>query len=297
MDIKSFLRCAGNFIVYRTPALWPNILYLKIRYYFMCGRTLELDNPQTYNEKLQWLKIYDQHDEYTSMVDKYMAKGYVKERIGDGYVIPTLGVWDRFSDIDFNILPNQFVLKTTHDSGGVVIIKDKSTLDMKSAEHVLTRSLRHNYYLANREYPYKNVPPRIIAEDYLVDESGVELKDYKFFCFNGIPRAIQVDYDRFVGHKRNMYDTEWNRLPFTLEYPTDWNKEISKPDNLSEMLDISAKLSRGIPHVRVDLYNVRGRVYFGELTFFHGGGYESFTPECWNKTFGEWIVLPLGHKG
>lgn len=291
-ELHSFLRRAGNFIVYRTPAIWPDILYLKLRYFFKCGCTLKLDNPQTYNEKLQWLKIHDQHDEYTIMVDKYLAKSFVKERIGGEYVIPTLGVWNKFSEIDFSILPNQFVLKTTHDSGGVVIVKDKSSLNMKIAEQVLTKSLHHNYYLANREYPYKRVPPRIIAENYLIDESGVELKDYKVFCFNGVPRAIQVDYDRFVGHKRNMYDTEWNRLPFTLEYPTDWNIEIAKPVNLSKMLDISAKLSKGIPHVRVDLYNVSGHIYFGELTFFHGGGYESFTPECWNKIFGDWIDLP-----
>ena len=288
----SLLQIIGNTIVYNTALLWPDELYIKLRFYFMCGYLPNLRTPQNYNEKLQWLKVNDYHEDYSVLVDKYEVKSHVESIIGSEHIIPTIGVWDSFQNIDFDNMPNQFVLKTTHDSGGVVIVKDKQSFDCQKAAKLLTKSLRNNFYKYNREYPYKSVKPRIIAEEYLVDESGQELKDYKFFCFNGVPKVIQVDYDRFNGHKRNMYDTEWKRLPFTLGFPTDWKRDFSKPKNLDLMLDIASRLSKNIPHVRVDLYNVDGHVYFGELTFFHGGGYEKFTPKEWDHTFGDWIVLP-----
>lgn len=265
--------------------------FVRWEYFFQVGRFPNLDNPKTFNEKLQWLKLNNIHPEYTKLVDKYLAKQYVEQQIGSGYIIPTLGVWNDFTEIDFSKLPNQFVLKTTHDSGGVAIVKDKSTVDMRKIRRRIERSLRHNYYYDNREYPYKDVKPRIIAEKYMVDESGTELKDYKIFCFSGVPKIIQVDYDRFVKHKRNLYDTEWNRLPFTLKFPTDWNREFNKPKNLDKMLEIAAKLSVGYPHLRVDLYNINGNIYFGELTFFHGSGHEKFTPDEWNLKLGDWINL------
>ena len=265
--------------------------FVRWEYFFQVGRFPNLDNPKTFNEKLQWLKLNNIHPEYTKLVDKYLAKQYVEQQIGSGYIIPTLGVWNDFTEIDFSKLPNQFVLKTTHDSGGVAIVKDKSTVDMRKIRRRIERSLRHNYYYDNREYPYKDVKPRIIAEKYMVDESGTELKDYKIFCFSGVPKIIQVDYDRFVKHKRNLYDTEWNRLPFTLKFPTNWNREFNKPKNLDKMLEIAAKLSVGYPHLRVDLYNINGNIYFGELTFFHGSGHEKFTPDEWNLKLGDWINL------
>jgi len=265
--------------------------FVRWEYFFQVGRFPNLDNPKTFNEKLQWLKLNNIHPEYTKLVDKYLAKQYVEQQIGSGYIIPTFGVWNDFTEIDFSKLPNQFVLKTTHDSGGVAIVKDKSTVDMRKIRRRIERSLRHNYYYDNREYPYKDVKPRIIAEKYMVDESGTELKDYKIFCFSGVPKIIQVDYDRFVKHKRNLYDTEWNRLPFTLKFPTDWNREFNKPKNLDKMLEIAAKLSVGYPHLRVDLYNINGNIYFGELTFFHGSGHEKFTPDEWNLKLGDWINL------
>ncbi len=256
------------------------------------GYELNLEAPQTYNEKLQWMKLFYHNPLYTTLVDKYSVKQYVEERIGKEYLIPTIGVWDRFDDIDFEKLPQQFVLKCTHDSGGLVICKDKSKLDVQKARETITKCLKHNFYYSGFEWPYKNVKPRIIAEKYMVDESGTELKDYKFFCFDGVPKFVQMDYDRFCGHKRNMYDINWNRLPFSLEFPTDLEREFAKPKGLDMMIDIATRLSKGFPHVRVDLYNVDVRVYFGEMTFFHGSGFEHFDPEEWDLKFGKEIKLP-----
>lgn len=266
--------------------------FVKLEYLFEVGSRLDLQKPKTYNEKLQWQKLNNIHLEYSTLVDKYMVKEYVGEKIGMDHIIPTLGVWEEFDEIEFSKLPNQFVIKTTHDSGGVVIIKEKTPEALSCARKIINKSLKRNYYYEHREYPYKNVKPRIIVEKYMVDESGTELKDYKIFCFDGEPKAIQVDYDRFVEHKRNMYDTEWNRLPFTLKFPTDWSREFDKPKNLDKMLEIASILSYGYPHLRVDLYNINGRIYFGELTFFHGSGFEKFTPEDWNMKFGNWIKIP-----
>lgn len=269
----------------------PDKLFLQICYKYYLNEDLNLNHPRTFNEKLQWLKLYDRKPEYTKMVDKYGAKEYVANIVGKDYIIPTLAVYNSVEEIDFETLPNQFVLKCTHDSGGVVVCKDKSKLDKQNAIKLLGDGLKKNFYYQNREWPYKNVIPRIIAEQYMVDESGEELKDYKFFCFDGEPKIVQVDYDRFDNHKRNLYDLEWNRLPFTLEFPTDWNHEIAKPEALGEMIDVARQLSKGIPHVRVDLYHINGKVYFGELTFYHGSGFEKFTPEEWNYTLGEWIKI------
>lgn len=290
-------RCIG---AYLTRHLFSHTLsdesFVRWMYLFEVGKFPNLASPQTYNEKIQWLKLNDVHYEYTRMVDKHDAKDYVKERIGEKYIIPTIAVWDSFDEIDFTSLPSQFVLKTTHDSGGVAIVKDKSTMNVAKIRQKIERSLSHNYFYDSREYPYRDVKPRIIAEKYMVDESGTELKDYKIFCFNGKPKVIQVDYDRFVEHKRNMYDVNWKRLPFTLKYPTDWNREFEMPENLGMMLELASELSAGIPHLRVDLYNINGDIYFGELTFFHGSGHEKFTPEEWNVTLGNWLVLPQNKK-
>lgn len=269
----------------------PDKLFLQICYKYYLNEDLNLNHPRTFNEKLQWLKLYDRKPEYTKMVDKYGAKEYVANIVGKDYIIPTLAVYNSVEEIDFETLPNQFVLKCTHDSGGVVVCKDKSKLDKQNAIKLLGDGLKKNFYYQNREWPYKNVIPRIIAEQYMVDESGEELKDYKFFCFDGEPKIVQVDYDRFDNHKRNLYDLEWNRLPFTLGFPTDWNHEIAKPEALEEMIEVARQLSKGIPHVRVDLYHIKGKVYFGEMTFYHGSGFEKFTPEEWNNTLGEWIKI------
>lgn len=252
-----------------------------------------LDNPKTYNEKLQWLKLNDIHPEYTQLVDKCESKEHVKKIIGDEYIIPTLGVWNSFDEIPFDKLPNQFVLKTTHDSGGVVVCPDKSKLDIRTARRKLEKSLRHNYFYEHREYPYKNVKPRIIAEKYMVDESGTELKDYKFFCFDGKCKMLFIA----SGRRKNeitfdFFDTNFNHLPFKQGHP--WSdKEIKKPDNFDEMVKIAEKLSKGFRHVRVDLYNINGKIYFGELTFFHFSGNVPFVPKEWDYRIGEWLTLPM----
>lgn len=302
MKIKRYLNALYRFITnkdYRFLILsgqgfYDNMddeAYLKRKYKACMGKEIHLDSPQTFNEKLQWLKLHDRKPEYTTMVDKYAVKMYVADIIGEKYIIPTLGVWNHFDEIDFDKLPNQFVLKCTHDSGGIVICKDKNKLDLKSAKKKIEKSLKQNYYWSGREWPYKDVKPRIIAEEYMIDESGYELKDYKFFCFNGEPKMMFIATDRGLDTKFDFYDMEFNHLPFTNGHPNA-NKQIKKPKNYSTMLALSAKLSFGIPHVRVDFYNINGKIYFGELTFFHWSGLVPFEPEEWDYKLGSWLKLP-----
>lgn len=268
--------------------------YLKRAFQIRMGKSLNLKNPTTYNEKLQWLKLYDHNIEYASMVDKYAVKQYVSDKIGNKYVIPTLGVWDNFDDIDFNTLPDRFVLKCTHDSGGLVICKDKSTFNKNKAKKKINSSLNRNYYLTGREWPYKNVSPRIIAEVYMEDEKTAELRDYKFFCFNGEVKAMFIATERQkTGEevKFDFFDANFNHLPIRQGHP---NAKVppKKPECFEEMKELAAKLSLGIPHVRVDFYEVNEQVFFGEMTFFHFSGMMPFEPEEWDYRFGEWITLP-----
>lgn len=268
--------------------------YLSMLYRIKLGKSLNLDAPQTYNEKIQWLKLYDRRPEYTMMVDKYAVKDYVEGIIGKEHIIPTLGVWDKFDEIDFEKLPNQFVLKCTHDSGGLVIVKDKSKLDIAAARVKINHCLKHNYFWGLREWPYKDMKPRIIAEKYMEDESG-ELRDYKFFCFSGVPKAMFIATDRSNPNdetKFDFFDMDFNHLPFTNGHPNA-KREIKKPEGFEEMKQIAAKLSKEVPHVRVDLYNINGSIYFGELTFSHWSGMVPFVPEEWDYTFGSWIKLPI----
>lgn len=301
--IKRILQMSGRFI--SNPEIrfnylakiglfdrWSDERFLKKQYYLTTGKKLDLEHPQTFNEKLQWLKIHDRNSVYTTMVDKHAVKEYVAGKIGGEYIIPTLGVWSHFNEIDFEKLPEQFVLKCTHDSGGIAIITDKAGVDKRAVRKKLENSLKQNYYYLGREWPYKNVPPRIIAEPYLVDESGKELKDYKIFCFNGEPKLVQVDFGRFDVHRRNLYTIGWDYVDASIKFPKDPDTQIPRPPRLEKMLEIAGILSEGIPHVRVDLYSVNGRIYFGELTMYHGGGLEKFTPEELEMRMGEWITLP-----
>lgn len=273
----------------------PEKWYLKRRFLKKVGYPLDLDNPKTFNEKLQWLKLHDRNPLYTKMVDKYEAKKYVADIIGEEYIIPTLGVWNHFDEIDFEQLPEQFVLKCTHDSGSIVICKDKATFDKKAAKKKLERGLRYNYYYAGGfEWPYKNVKPRIIAEKFMVDESRTELKDYKVFNFNGEPKIIQVDYDRFVEHKRNLYTTDWKYIEAAIEFATDESHQIPKPKRLDEMLKLASKLAANIPHVRTDFYSIDDKIYFGEMTFYHGAGFEKFTPEDFGLKLGNCVNIQEG---
>lgn len=275
---------------YEQTCILPDKMYIKRKYYRRMGKKLNLAHPTTYSEKIQWLKLYDRRPEYTTMVDKNLAKDYVAKIIGEEYIIPTLGVWDKFDDIDFDKLPNQFVLKCTHDSGGLVICKDKRTLNISSAKEKIERSLKCNYFLHGREWPYKNVKPRIIAEKYVVDKNG-ELNDYKFFCFDGIVMALFVATDRPFDTRFDFFDSSFNHLPIVNGHPNA-DKPIEVPENFDEMKAIAEKLSIGIPHVRIDLYNVDSKIYFGEMTFSHYCGMTPFEPEEWDKKFGEWINLP-----
>lgn len=285
---------ACNLMLNQIASCFGDKRFVKWKYYLTFHKKLNLDNPQTYNEKLQWLKLFDRREEYTQMVDKYEAKKYVANLIGEEYIIPTLGVYNSFDEIDFEKLPNQFVLKCTHNSGGIIICKDKKNLDVAKAKKQLEKWLKVNPYWKNREYPYKHVQPRIIAEQYMEDESGYELKDYKFFCFDGEVKCLFVATDRGNGNeetKFDFYDLDWNHLPFTNGHPNS-TKEIKKPIGFEEMVRLSQVLSKNIPHVRVDLYNINGEIYFGELTFFHWSGLTPFVPEKWDYIFGEWLKLP-----
>lgn len=207
-------------------------------------------------------------------------------------MIPTIGVYETIDDIEWDKLPSQFVLKNTGDSGGVIVCKDKSSLNIVECKSKLKQWAKRNYFKYNKEYPYKNVKSKYIVEEYIVDESGYELKDYKFFCFDGEPLFVQIDFDRYSNHRRNVYDINWNLLDLQIKFPKGHDRIFQKPENYDEMIDISRKLSKGIPHARIDLYNVNGKIYFGEITFFHGSGMEVFTPLDWDYKFGEYIKLP-----
>ena len=277
-------------IVKKLTMILPDSLYIRLKYFQHFKKFPNLKNPKTFNEKLQWLKLHDRNPEYTKMVDKYAVRKYIKEKIGEEYLIPLLGVWDSFDEIDFDKLPEQFVLKCTHDSGGLVICKDKSKLDMEKARKKISACLKNNYYWTGREWPYKKLVPRIIAEKYMVDESGTELKDYKFFCFDGEPKCLFIATDRPHDTKFDFYDVEFKHLPFTNGHPYS-GRELKKPQGFDEMLRLARILSKGIKQSRIDFYDINGKVYFGEITFFHWSGFMPFEPEEWDYTLGSYINL------
>ena len=265
--------------------------FLKRKYKLIFHKELNLEKPSTYNEKLQWLKLNYRNDLLTKLVDKYNVRAYVKD-FSNVKLIPLIaGPYHSFDEINFEDLPNSFVLKCTHDSGGLVICKDKSKLDLEEARVKLEKSLNTNYYETNREWAYKNVPPAIIVEKLMVDESGSELKDYKFFCFDGKPRVMFVAKDRATDTKFDFYDMDYNHLDIKNGHE---NSEIitPKPDKFEEMKESASKLSKDFPHVRVDLYNINGEIYFGEMTFYHWSGFVPFDPEKWDTIFGNWLKLP-----
>lgn len=267
--------------------------FLKKQYKNIFGTSLNLDNPQTFNEKLQWLKLYNRKPEYTMMVDKYKVREYIAQTLGEEYLIPLIGVWDDPDEIDFDALPDQFVLKCNHNSGlGMCICKDKSKLDIPKVKAELRKGLKQDYYLPGREWPYKNVPRKVICEKYMTDnDDGSELTDYKFFCFNGVPKFMYISKDNSENATTDFFDMEFNHLEMRMKDPNS-NVAPSKPDLFDEMKAIAEKLSKGIPFVRVDLYVISGAIYFGELTFFHNAGFCSIHPDHWGKTLGDWIKLP-----
>lgn len=284
---KFLLRVVGKLYF-----LFPERLYLKIRYYLGMGKPLHLDNPKTLNEKLQWLKLYDRKPEYTQMVDKVLAKKYVADIIGENYIVPTLGVWNHFDEIDFNQLPNQFVLKTNHSGGntGVVICKDKSSFDKASAKKKLEHSLKHDISRSLVEWPYRNIKRKILAESYL----GDDLTDYKFYCFDGEADVVLNCIERETGNpKFYFFDKEWNLRRLNKrgkEAPDGFT--LPKPKGLDDMFVIAGKLSKGLSFARIDLYNIEGKIYFGEITLFPYSGFDNNRlPEA-DLYFGEKTKLP-----
>lgn len=269
----------------------PDKFCLKIFYKAYLGRFPDFKNPMTYNEKLQWLKLYDRNPLYTDLSDKYLVREYVSKKIGEKYLIPLLGVWDRVEDIDYDSLPDQFVLKCNHDSGSVVICKDKASFDVASANKKIKRCLRTQFYWKGREYNYKNINRKIVAEQYMQNEGADELTDYKFFCFDGEPKFIQVDRGRFIDHIRNFYDADWNFIDVQYGCKNDNVTLDAKPVNYDEMLSLAKILSKDFVHVRVDFYNANNKVYFGELTFHHGGGFMSIKPEKYDAVWGDYLNL------
>lgn len=274
----------------------PDEKYIRLEYRSYFGKKLDLDNPKTFDEKLQWLKLYNRNPLYTQLVDKCEVKSYVGKMIGQEYIIPTFGVWDSFDEIDFDSLPNRFVLKCTHDSGGIVICKDKGSLDIEKVRNKLTRSLKNNFYWQGREWPYKNVKPRILAEQYMEDSTDKELRDYKIYCFNGKVHATLLASNRMnESHEMTFdyFDKEFNHLKLTNHWHPNASEVPHKPQNYEQMQELAQILSKGFPHVRVDFYEVNGKIYFGELTFFDMSGFLILHPDDWNIEWGELIDLSL----
>ncbi|MBD5290055.1 MAG: glycosyl transferase [Bacteroides sp.] len=269
-------------------------IYLRILFYKFMGKRLNLSNPTTFNEKLQWLKLYDRKPIYSKYVDKDAVKEVVESKLGTNEnIIPTLAKWENIEDIDFTNLPDRFVIKLTHDSGGVFIVHDKKTFDLDAIKDKLKKSLSRNFYDEFKEWPYKNVPPLIIAEQYIENADNPEdLNDYKFFCFNGEPKFFKIDFDRQTNHGANYYDLNWNRLPFgEVICPPNPNRQFSRPKNFDKMIEIARKLAEGTKFIRIDLYNIQGKILFGEMTFFPAAGLGKFTDEEWDIKIGNMIKL------
>lgn len=269
--------------------------YLKLMYRCQFGRKPDLDNPKTFTEKLQWLKLHDRKPEYTTMVDKYAVKQYVADMIGQKYIIPTLGVWDNFDDIDFDKLPDQFVLKCTHDSGGLVICRDKSKFNVKKARRIISRCLKRNYYWIGREWQYKDIRPRIIAEKYLQDGEHIVPEDYKIYCINGKPKYIAVYHNRYKSDgniSQTTYTTDWEPRHISFNI----NHEISdivepKPKCLDELLEVCEILCKGHTQVRIDFYIIENQIYFGEITLSNTSGLKPMYPEEIDLILGDEIKL------
>lgn len=280
---------------------WDNIcfkyagdkVYLKKRYKEELGEKLNLRNPHTFNEKLQWLKLYDRNPLYTQLVDKFRIRGYITDKLGEEYLIPLLWVGDDPNDIDFDALPDQFVLKCNHNSGkGMCICRDKSTLDYAVVRSELSRGLQEDFYLTSREWPYKNVPRKIICEQYMTDGSSTEgLTDYKFFCFNGVAKIMYISNDCCKEPRTDFFDMSFNHLPIRMKDPPA-DVVPQRPEQFEEMRRMAEILSEGIPHVRVDFYLIDGKIYIGEMTFYHSAGFAKISPKEWDYTLGSWIKLP-----
>lgn len=273
----------------------PDDIYLRIVYKLRTNKTLNLKKPITFNEKIQWLKINDRKEKYSILVDKYTVRNYIADRLGEEYLIPLLGVYQNFSEINFSTLPKRFVLKPTHTSGDVYICKNKDELDFEELEKIIDKWMRKDYFWLHREWPYKNVKPKIICEEYMIDNYNKDLIDYKFMCFNGEVKCVFVCQDRnsSEGLKIDIYNKEWDLLPFQRPSHPNSNKKLEKPKNYKKMIEFAEILSKGFYFLRVDFYEINQKIYFGELTFYPGAGFEEFSPEDSNLLLGEWINIPV----
>ncbi len=278
----------------------PDKIYIKICYKAVYNKTLDLDNPKTFNEKLQWLKLNDRKPIYTTMVDKYEAKEYVASIIGKEHIIPTLGIWERFDDIDFSILPNQFVLKCTHDSGGLVICKNKELFNIESARKKINKSLKRQFFYVGREWPYKDVKPRIIAEKYMEDKTSVMsqnrgLTDYKFYCFNGVPQFLYIS-NNLADHDNSemaFYDLEGNEMEFRRPDYNHMDEKPIFPAEFQDMINLATIISKNIPFLRVDMYVINNQIYFSECTFYPNNGLMIFQPDKYDLIVGDMLKLPI----
>lgn len=278
--------------LYSTSRVFSDELYLKLLFPLKTGYRLNLNNPRTYNEKLQWLKVYYRKPVMTQMVDKFAAKDFARNIIGDKYIVDNYGVWDSFQEINFDKLPEQFVLKTTHDQGGVIIVSDKQNLDKIAAKKILDSHLKKKHYYLTREWPYKNVKPKIMAEALLTNEKVGDLWDYKFYCFHGEPRLMYISHGRQSDTQYlDFFDMEFSRLDISRPGFSQSDIDHTIPETWDLMKELARKLSNGFPHLRVDFYCFEGKVYVGELTFFQGGGMMPFEPVSWDDTLGDWIDL------
>lgn len=290
--LKNPYKIVTYFNPYGFMKFLPDDIYLKLMFRGRIGKKLNLKNPKTFNEKLQWLKLNDRNPLYPRLVDKFEVRKFISNTIGDEYLVPLLGVYENFDEINFDQLPNRFVLKCTHDSGGLVLCKNKKKLNKDYAKAKITESLMKNFFYYAREWPYKGVVPKIICEEYLEDITTKELRDYKFMCFNGKVKCSFVCLNRNSNSGLNVdfYDIDWNPMPFERFYKNSGTK-ISKPKNYNKMIELAEKLSKNFPFVRVDFYEINGQIYFGELTFHPGSGFEEFSPEIYDEILGSWIDL------
>lgn len=291
-SLKAFRHILTNFKIFR---LLNDKTYLRILYYLSFGKPLELNNPKTFNEKLQWLKLYDRNPKYTELADKNTVKSYIKKSIGKEYVIPTIKTYKKFNDINFNELPNQFVIKCTHDSGGVIVCKDKTTFNIKAARKKINSHLKKNYFYSLREWPYKNIKPKIIIEQYMEDQNDGELRDYKFFTFNGDCKLMFIASNRQGKTETyfDFYDDNFKHLSFTNGHPNAPTNP-HRPKQFQKMQLLAEKISKdlNLTHARIDFYEANSKIYFGEITFYHWSGIVAFDPPKWDEKLGEWITLP-----
>ena len=295
MKLPYLIRKGLLYGLHRLAPYFSDEIFLQLKYFIIHGKKLNLDNPRTFSEKLQWLKLYNRNPKFTLLVDKVKVKDLVATKIGKQYIIPTLAVYESVEDIDFRLLPEKFVIKCNHNSGkGMYICKNKTDIDENKIKKNLNRGLKEDYYITSREWPYKDVPRKILVEQYMENGDDAELADYKFFCFNGNPKYCQVIKDRTTNETIDFFDMEWKHQSFIGLTPGVKHSatEILRPKKFELMKSLVTILAEDFAFSRIDLYDINGDIYFGEITFFPASGSGEFSPEEWNKKIGDMVELP-----